>query len=128
MFTMTNFLRTDFLRERFKEIGEAAGYLDYLLNLTGPDRKKLVRDFAKRGFKTSIKLELKRTVRAIKLYAEGSAEFMDRLPSQPVIYTGAGDTERVIEMLESLVGEGQKAPASPGGDGLTSGHEEKGDD
>lgn len=96
------------MKERFREIGEAADYLDHLLELKGPDRKKLVREYARRGFKTSVKLELKRTVRAIKLYAQGSAEFMDSLPSQPVIYTGPGDTERVIDMLESLVGEGPK--------------------
>ncbi len=102
-------MRTDFLRERFREIGEAADYLDFLLGLPGPERKKLVRAYARKGFRTSIKLEMKRTIRAIKLYATGSAEFMDHLPSQPVVYTGPGDTDSVIEMLESLiVGAGQR--------------------
>ncbi|HEY3314114.1 MAG TPA: hypothetical protein VGL40_02360 [Bacillota bacterium] len=112
---MTNFLRVDFLRERFREIVEAADYLDRLLEMKGPERRKLVRAYARKGFKTSVKLELKRTVRAIKLYAQGSAEMMDQLPSQPVIYTGAGDTSEVIEMLEALVTEAREAAAGNGG-------------
>ncbi len=101
--SMTNFLRTDFLRERFKDIAEAAEYLEYLLGLSGPERKKLLYRYRKRGFKTTVKDEMARTARSIAAKAKASAEFMDQLPSQPVIYTGPGDTEAVIRMLEALV-------------------------
>ncbi|MHB9058483.1 MAG: hypothetical protein ACYC53_06660 [Bacillota bacterium] len=100
---MTNFLRTDFLRERFRDIAEAAEYLDHLLTLSAPERRKLLYRYAKQGHKTTVKKELIRTVQSIAGMAGETAEFMDQLPSQPLIYTGPGDTERVIEMLEGLV-------------------------
>ncbi|MHB8926271.1 MAG: hypothetical protein ACYC9Q_01230 [Bacillota bacterium] len=108
--SMTNFLRTDSLRERFKDIAEAAEYLEYLLGLSGPERKKLLYRYRKRGFKTTVKDEMARTARSIAAKAKASAEFMDQLPSQPVIYTGPGDTEAVIRMLEALVTSAQVKP------------------
>jgi len=105
--TMTNFLRTGFLGERFKEIAEAADYLERLLGLSGPERKKLLYQYAKRGHKTTVKEELRRTAHSIASKAREAADFMDQLPSQPLIYTGPGDTETVIAMLEGLVAEGR---------------------
>ncbi len=105
---MTNFLRTDFLRERFRQINEAAEYLDHLLTMGGPERKKLLYRYAKRGFKTTVREEMIRTARSIAGMAGDTAEFMDQLASQPLIYTGPGDTDAVIEMLEGLVALGHR--------------------
>ncbi|HHY35609.1 MAG TPA: hypothetical protein GX510_08285 [Firmicutes bacterium] len=52
---------------------------------------------------------MKQALDEIAGLALGIKEFMNSFPSEPLIWTGRGDTDEVIAMLESLVAAAESA-------------------
>ncbi|MCL4426219.1 MAG: hypothetical protein M1299_00650 [Firmicutes bacterium] len=106
---MTNFLGAEFLREQLEEVYQASQYLKKLLQMTEEERAQLPQAYAGRGYDTSYEEEVERALEAILEKAEEAWRFMDGLSSAPIVYTGPGTTEEVIEMLERLLREQHRA-------------------
>ncbi|MEW6080546.1 MAG: hypothetical protein AB1576_01900 [Bacillota bacterium] len=89
---MTHFLRVGFLGERARELrGDAVRLKELLSGLELSDREPLaVR-------------EIESLLRSIGKAAGEIQEFLDALPSEPLVWTGQGSTEEVMAMLEALV-------------------------
>ncbi len=65
--------------------------------------------------------ETRQIARDIHDMATNLLDFMSRLSCEPIIYTGKGSTDQVIDMLEKLLQRAEAAsgaePANPGSDG-----------
>ena len=89
---MTHFLRVGFLGERARELRSDAFRLKELLSrLELAQREPLaVR-------------EIESLLRSIGRAAAEIQDFLEALPSEPLVWTGEGSTEEVISMLEALI-------------------------
>ena len=104
---MTKFLRVGFVAERLAEIARAAGYAQFLLEVDRSQRRHLIRhkDAAAADSEPALDLdaEIARSLRAIIRLSKETTQFLDQLPCQPLLYTGAEDTDTVIRHLERLL-------------------------
>jgi len=96
-----------------KEVRESAEYLKRLLAMTEDERDLLVDRYAAQGYYTTFVREVEKALNGV---VDGTREldtFMNKLQCQPIIYTGEGDTQQVIDMLERLLALYQSgAPAA----------------
>ncbi len=105
----TNFLRAGIIKEQLDEIYDAAQYLWKLLQSTPQEQ-----DSASLGPRDTSRAqgllanpEISKALETILRTSESTKNFIDSLPCEPLIYTGEGDTESVILMLENLVNQQQ---------------------
>jgi hypothetical protein len=88
---MSRFLRVGFISDRIGDIIEASSLLLERMD-EGDERAETVRD--------------------ILAMANEVRDFLSRWSSEPIIYTGAGTTDDIIRMLDSLITEArQRSPA-----------------
>lgn len=106
---MANFLAAGFMKEKLADICAAAEYLRRLLSLTEVERRKLIEIHKARGRDTSYGEEVARTLDGIVQDSGVLRDFIDRLPCEPLIYTGKGSTTEVIRMLERLLAAEQRS-------------------
>lgn len=99
----TNFLAAGFIREQLDDVRDNAEYLKRLLAMTDEERDLLVDRYAAQGYYTSFVREVEKALDAIVAGAREVHTFISNLSSQPIIYTGEGDTQQVIDMLERLL-------------------------
>lgn len=88
---MSFFLQAGFVGEYFQTIRETAERLEKLLASAGQQ------------LTWSSLEEVKGAVGEILEQSRQACELLDRLPCQPIIYTGEGKTEEVIAMLDRLL-------------------------
>jgi len=108
---MTNFLGAELLQEQLEEIYQASKYLQQLLEMPEEERARLLDVFAQRGYVTTYENEVKKALEAVVRNSEAAWRFLDGLSSAPIIYTGPGSTEEVIEMLERLLRQKRRGSA-----------------
>lgn len=97
---MTNFLPACFIKERIAEIGEGLDYLLTVLQEADGNHEP-----GSEHLSEKVSEEVRQVIGNLKLKAAETSEFMQRFPSDPLIYTGEGSTDQVIAMLESLLAE-----------------------
>ena len=111
---MTKFLRVGFVAERLAEIARAADYAQFLLDIDRAQSKHMPGDenASTLGHAPALELdlEIRRCLRTIVHLSRDTARFLDRLPCQPLLYTGPEDTDTVIGYLERLL-ESQPLPS-----------------
>lgn len=99
----TNFLAAGFLQEQLKDVRDKAEYLKRLLAMTEDERDLLVDRYAAQGYYTTFVREVENALNCVVDGARELDAFMNRLQCQPIIYTGEGETQQVIDMLERLL-------------------------
>jgi len=99
----TNFLGAGFIAEQINDIYEQARYLQKLLQLTLEEREELIDSYAAKGYYTTFESEIGKALNAVVEGSRQTCEFMNNLQCQPLIYTGDGDTDQVIDLLERLM-------------------------
>lgn len=99
----TNFLGAGFIAEQVNDIHEQAAYLKRLLQLTLEEREELIDSYASKGYYTTFEGEVEKALSAVVDGSRQICDFMNGLQCQPIIYTGDGDTDQVIDMLERLM-------------------------
>ncbi|HCC32681.1 MAG TPA: hypothetical protein DEQ28_02085 [Clostridiales bacterium] len=111
---MTKFLRVGFVAERLAEIARAADYAQFLLEIhrSQPGHLPSHKDAAApdSGPTLDLDAEIRRSLRAIIRLSTETTQFLAQLPCQPLLYTGAEDTDTVIRHLERLL-ESQPLPS-----------------
>lgn len=99
------FLQAGKLRDDLQDLLEQARYMRHLLGMNLVAREEMVSGLVQQGYYTTYEAELEKTATRLE---EGTAELLDlvnRFPCEPLIYTGDGDTESVIALLEQLLAE-----------------------
>lgn len=84
---MTHFLSCGFLKDSLLEIQESAARLNKLLESSGrtpEDEARLAAQFVEDRCRQAV-------------------EFLESMPCEPLVWTGAGTTEEVIRRLEELL-------------------------
>ncbi len=89
---MSKFLRVGLIADTINDIIEASSLLMDKTDKDEPGTRQIARD--------------------IHDMATNLLEFMSRLSSEPIIYTGEGSTDQVIDMLERLLKQTETAGAS----------------
>lgn len=89
---MSKFLRVGLIADTINDIIEASSLLLEKADKDEPGTRQIARD--------------------IYDMATNLLEFMSRLGSEPIIYTGKGSTDQVIDMLERLLKQAEAARAS----------------
>lgn len=106
-----HFLQAGVLRDDLQDLVQHATYLKELLSLSPPDREAIVAEFARQGFYTTVDEELAKAAGHVHASAQELLDFLSRFPCEPLIYTGDGDTESVLAMLEQLLTEHNRTTA-----------------
>lgn len=96
------------MRDDLTQILQQASELRRLLALTPDQRAALEQQRAEQGDLTSINEEIGVSLGAILEQTGDLITFLDRFESSPIIYTGEGSTEEVLEMLERAVAVAQR--------------------
>lgn len=89
---MTRFLRVGFLGERARELRSESLRLKEILSRL---------ELAKRD--SVAEREVENVLLRIVRKAAEISDFLEALPSEPLVWTGDGDTDEVIAMLEGLI-------------------------
>lgn len=100
-----HFLQAGVLRDDLQDLLQHATYLKELLSLNPADREAIVAEFARQGFYTTVNEELEKAAGRVHAGAMELLDFLSQFPCEPLIYTGEGDTESVMALLEQLVTE-----------------------
>lgn len=100
-----HFLQAGALRDDLQDLLEQARHLRHLLGLNVVAREELVSGLAHHGQYTTYEAELEKTAIRLEERAAALMDLLTRFPCEPLIYTGEGDTESVIAMLEQLLSE-----------------------
>ncbi len=111
---VTKFLRVGIVAERLAEVARAAEYAQFLLEVdrSPPRHLRGDRDEPPPGSAPKLDMdgEIRRSLRTIIHLTRDTLRFLDQLPCQPLLYTGAEDTDTVIRHLERLL-ETQPLPS-----------------
>lgn len=99
----TNFLAAGFLQEQVDDLFENAQHLKRLLEMTESERSLLVDRYAAQGYYTTFLREVEKTLNSLVSGAGELHDFLTKLQCQPIIYTGEGETQQVVDMLERLL-------------------------
>ncbi|MHB9146241.1 MAG: hypothetical protein ACYC5Y_13000 [Symbiobacteriia bacterium] len=99
----TNFLAAGFLQEQLAELHEKAEQLKHLLEMNEHDRDLLVDRYAAQGYYTTYVREVEKALNTVVSASSDMHDFLSRLSCQPIIYTGEGETQQVVDMLERLL-------------------------
>jgi len=100
---VTNFLSAAFVKERLTEVRDGLVYLHYLVHLGDEERERLQDEWRRKGKPRSLHQEMDATLHKLISSCEETCQFMEGLPSDPILYTGGGSTQQVIDMLEQLI-------------------------
>lgn len=98
-----HFLRAGALVEGIAELREQAAYLRTLLQLSDQQRTALILRYEQEGYYTTFVQEVEKTLDAVVRGADELSRVIGEMPCEPLIYTGEGTTDEVIEMLDSLI-------------------------
>jgi hypothetical protein len=105
---VTKFLRVGFVAERLAEIARAADYAQFLLEVDRSQPKPLAGH--PQAPALDLDAEIRRSLKTIIRLSTDTTQFLDQLTCQPLLYTGAEDTDTVIRHLERLL-EKQPLPS-----------------
>jgi len=114
----THFLRVGFVRDQLEEIErgivEIRRKLEVLGHLpgSGGDGGAGLPDS---GGRREVLRRLRFVLSDVARRCREAGDFLDSLPSEPLIYTGRGSTDEVIEMLEGLLSERDSRLPAEGG-------------
>jgi hypothetical protein len=100
---VTNFLSAAAVSEAIQELYEGCRYVEMLLGMSDTEQQRFIEANARKGVPTTVEEEVRRTAASMRETAQAAKEFLDGMQSQPVIYTGEGNTEEVLTMLERLL-------------------------
>lgn len=98
-----HFLQAGQLRDDLQDLLEHARYMRHLLGLNIVAREEMVSGYVQEGYYTTYEAELEKTATRLEEGVRALVELMTQFPCEPLIYTGDGDTESVIAMLEQLL-------------------------
>lgn len=98
-----HFLRAGMLLEGLAELREQASYLRTLLQLTDQQRTALILRYEQEGYYTTFGQEVEKTLGSLVSGAEELSGLVGNTPCEPLIYTGEGNTEQVIDLLDTLL-------------------------
>lgn len=106
-----HFLQAGQLRDDLQELLEHARYLRHLLGLNLVAREEMVSGYVQEGYYTTYEAELEKAAARLEEGARALVDLVTRFPCEPLIYTGDGDTESVIAMLEQLLSDSRRRGA-----------------
>lgn len=106
---MTHFLAVGFIRDALQEVLQQSSQLVTLSTMSEAERQQHSRARAAGGSALSSQAEVQQVAEELRESVQALLATLDRFESEPVIYTGPGDTASVLAMLEGLI---EAEPAS----------------
>lgn len=100
---MTHFLAVGFIRDSLHEIKQQAEALSTLVNMDEAQRQAYLRMRAAGNAPTTYQAALASGVRDLEESLRQLVATLEQFESDPVVYTGQGDTATVLAMLERLL-------------------------
>lgn len=99
----THFLKAGVVREAVSELHSKAVYLRRLLGMNDLQREQLLAEKIAAGHYTTFAHEVETTLQVLVEESDRLLALLESLQCEPLIYTGEGTTEEVIDRLERLL-------------------------
>jgi len=106
---LTHFLAVGFVRESLHELLQQTENLRSLLEMDEAARQVFLRERAAADAPTTFQAALQQGVGDLESSVRELLGVLEQFESDPVVYTGQGDTVAVLAMLERLLNENGQA-------------------